>query len=182
MTKHILFLQGGGGEEDHTADAKLVDSLQKSLGESYEIHYPLLPTEEAEPDLGRKKQIGKEISLVNGEVILVGHSLGAAMLLKYLSEDRVQKQITGIFLIATPYWSGDEDWKQGFKLQKDFADKLPKGVPVFLYHSMDDEEVPFDHLKIYQQKLPQATVRKIDAGGHQLNNDLSLVAQDIKSL
>jgi predicted alpha/beta hydrolase family esterase len=182
MTKHILLIQGGGSEEDHAADAKLVDSLQKSLGEAYVIHYPLLPTEESEPDLGRKKQIGKEMSLIDSEVILVGHSLGASMLLKYLSENQVEKQIAGIFLIAAPYWSGDEDWKQGFKLRKDFADKMPKGVPVFLYHSVDDEEVPFDHLKIYQQNLPQATARKMDTGGHQLNNDLSLVAKDIKSL
>ncbi len=39
---------------------------------------------------------------------------------------------------------------------------------------MDDEEVPFDHLKIYQQSLPQATAHKIDTGGHQLTTDLSL--------
>ena len=181
MNKHVLFIQGGGGEEDYAADAKLVASLQKVLGEAYVVHYPLLPDESA-PDLGRKKQIGKEISLIKGEIILVGHSLGASMLLKYLSESRVQKKIAGIFLIATPFWSGDEDWKQGLKLHKDFADKIPKSVPIFLYHSKDDEVVPFDHLELYAQNLPQATVRKITGGGHQLNNDLSLIAKDIKSL
>ena len=137
---------------------------------------------ESTPDLGRKKQIGNEISLIEGEVILVGHSLGASMLLKYLSENRIQKTIAGILLIATPFWRGDEDWKQAFKLRKDFADKIPRHIPIFLYHSEDDEEVPFDHLGLYLQHLPQATVRKITVGGHQLNNDLSLVATDIKSL
>jgi uncharacterized protein len=181
MNKHVLFIQGGGGEEDYTADAKLVDSLQKALGETYVVHYPLLP-EESAPDFGRKKQISKEISSIKGEIILVAHSLGASMLLKYLSESQVQKKIAGIFLISTPFWSGDEDWKQGLKLHKDFSDKIPKGVPVFLYHSKDDEEVPFEHLALYAQNLPQATVREIASGGHQLNNDLSLVAKDIKSL
>jgi uncharacterized protein len=180
MNKHVLFLQGGGGEEDYAADAELVASLQKALGETYVVHYPLLADESA-PDFGRKKQIGTEISLIKGEVILVAHSLGASMLLKYLSESQVRKEIAGIFLIATPFWSGDEEWKQGLKLYKDFADKMPEGVPVFLYHSEDDEEVPFDHLGLYAQKLPQATVRKV-AGGHQLNNDLSRIANDIKSL
>lgn len=181
MNKHVLFIQGGGGEEDHTADAKLVASLQKALGEAYVVHYPLLPNESV-PDFGRKKQIGKEISLIKGEIILVGHSLGASMLLKYLSETRAQKKIAGIFLIATPFWSGDEDWKQAFKLHKDFADKIPENVPIFLYHSTDDEEVPFGHLEIYAQRIPQATVRKMTVGGHQLNNDLSRIAKDIKSL
>jgi predicted alpha/beta hydrolase family esterase len=131
---------------------------------------------------GEKKQIDKEISSINGDLILAGHSLGASMLLKYLSESRVQKKIAGIFLISTPFWSGEEDWKQDFKLQENFAGKLPEDVPVFLYHCRDDEEVPFAHLGLYAQNLPQATVREIASGGHQLNNDLSLVAKDIKSL
>jgi uncharacterized protein len=181
MTKNILFIQGGGGEEDYTEDAKLVASLQAVLGESYSVHYPLL-TDEPVPDFGRMQQIGKEIAAINGEVILVGHSLGASMLLKYLSENQVKKKIAGIFLISTPYWSGDEDWRQPLKLEKDFANKLPKDVPLFLYHSKDDEVVSFSHLAIYKEKLPQATIREIERGGHQLGNDLTVVAKDIKTL
>ncbi|QHT71560.1 alpha/beta hydrolase [Rhodocytophaga rosea] len=181
MNKHVLFIQGGGGKEDYAADANLVASLQEALGETYLVHYPFLPNESG-LDFGRKKQIGKHISLHKGEIILVGHSLGASMLLKYLSEIKTRKKIAGVFLISTPFWSGDEDWKQGFKLHKNFADKLPKHIPVFLYHSKDDKEVPFDHLEIYAQHLPKATVRKITSGGHHLNNDLSMVARDTKSL
>ena len=181
MRYHVLFIQGGGGDEDYQADAKLVASLQEVLGSAYTVHYPLLPNESS-PDFGRRKQIDKEISLVKGEIILVGHSLGASMLLKYLSENEVKKKVAGIFLISTPFWSGQEDWKQGLKLHEDFPDKLPKNVPIFLYHCRDDEEVPFAHLSIYAQKLPQAIVREIGSGGHQLNNNLSLVAMDIKSL
>jgi predicted alpha/beta hydrolase family esterase len=181
MKKHVLFIQGGGGEEDYAADAGLVTSLQDALGDSYWVHYPLLP-DDSTPDFGRKKQIGKEISSIKDEIILAGHSLGASMLLKYLSERPVLQKIAGIFLIATPFWSGEEDWKQGLKLQENFADLLPEDVPVFLYHCRDDEEIPFTHLGLYKQKLPRATARAIATGGHQLNNDLSLVAKDIKSL
>jgi len=181
MTKHILFLQGGAGIEDHEEDAKLVESLNRILGRAYVIHYPLLP-EESTPDFGRIKQINKELSALEGDIILMGHSLGASMLLKYLSEHEVNKKIIGVFLISTPFWSGDEDWKQGFILRPDFADKLPQNVPVFLYHCIDDEVVPFEQLSQYKKKLPGATVREIPAGGHQLNDDLAIVAKDIKSL
>ena len=181
MNQHVLFVQGGGGKEDYEADAKLVTSLREALGQAYKVHYPLL-SNESSPDFGRRKQIHKEISLIHGEVILVGHSLGASMLLKYFSENEVKKKVIGIFLISTPFWSGDEDWKQGLKLREDFPDTLPKNVPIFLYHCRDDEEVPFEHLSIYARKLPQATVREIASGGHQLNNNLSLVANDIKTL
>src|SRR5687768_1201425 len=121
MKKQVLFIQGGGSEEDYTADAKLVESLQKVLGEEYVVHYPSLPSDESAPDFGRIKQIEKELSSINGEVLLVGHSLGASMLLRFLSEKRTEKKIAGVFLISTPYWSGDEDWKQGLKIAKTFC-------------------------------------------------------------
>lgn len=94
----------------------------------------------------------------------------------------MKKKIAGIFFISTPFWSGDEDWKKDFKLKENFTDNLPKEAPIFFYHSRDDEEVPFSHLALYRQKIPQATFSEIPNGGHQLNNDLTLVAQDIKSL
>jgi predicted alpha/beta hydrolase family esterase len=181
MKKNILFIQGGGNE-GYEADAKLAASLRQALGVAYDVHYPQLLSAEDLPDFGWPQQIGKEISRLNGEVVLVGHSLGASMLLKYLSERKIKNKITGIFLISTPYWRGEEDWVQGLKLQEDFAGRLPKDIPIFLYHCRDDAEVPLVHLALYTQKLPQATVREIASGGHQLNNDLTLVAKDIKSL
>lgn len=181
MTKHLLFLQGGAGDEDHQADAKLVDSLQKALGRNYTIHYPLLP-EEPSPDFGRMKQIEKELSLIDGEIVLVAHSLGASMLLKYFSEYKTTKKIAAIFLLSTPFWSGNEDWKQGLKLREDFAARLPKDLRIFLYHCRDDESVPFEHLGEYSKKIGWATIREIQSGGHQFNDDLSIVAKDIKLL
>jgi len=182
MTSNILFIQGGG-DDGYEADAKLAASLQQALGAAYYIRYPEMTSDDAAPDFGWPRQIGIEISLVDSEVILVAHSLGASMLLKYLSESEVKSRtIKGMFLISTPFWRGKEDWVQGLKLQEDFADKLPKGIPVFLYHSRDDEVVSFAHLELYAQKLPQAIVREIESGGHQLGNDLTLVAKDIESL
>lgn len=181
MNRQVLFIQGGGGQNDYEADAKLVASLQENLGDAYVVHYPFLP-EEPSPDFGRIKQIGHQISLIKGKIILVGHSLGASMLLKYLSESQPPETILGVFLIATPFWSGDEDWKQALKLHHDFASKLPKQIPLFFYHAQDDKVVSFDNLALYAQKLPQATIHRITAGGHQLNDDLLAVAKDIESL
>jgi predicted alpha/beta hydrolase family esterase len=181
MGKHVLFIQGAG-DEGYEADTMLVSSLQAALGEGYDVNYPRMRTDEAAPDFGWTQQIGDEISAIKQEVFLAGHSLGASMLLKYLSENEVNNKITGIFLMSTPFWSGDEDWKKGFKLQKNFGDKLSKDVPTFFYHCSDDEEVPLSHFALYRQKLSWATFREIPSGGHQLDNDLTLVARDIKSL
>jgi predicted alpha/beta hydrolase family esterase len=180
MRKQVLFIQGGGNG-GYEADAKLA-SLQKALGKDYELNYPRMQTDEAAPDFGWLKQIGKEIGKLKDDVILVAHSFGASLLLKYLSENKVSKKIAGIFLMSVPFWSGKEDWVQGLKLQEDFAGSLPKNSRIFFYHCRDDEEVSFDHLASYRHKLPVATFREIESGGHQLSNNLNLVAKDIKDL
>jgi predicted alpha/beta hydrolase family esterase len=181
MVKHLIFFQGGGSEEDYEADAKLVASLKSKLGSEYSVHYPLLP-DNGTPDLGRREQISHEISASEDNVILVGHSLGASMLLACVTEIKITKKIAGIFLLATPFWNGNEDWVEAFKLQPNFAKQLDKKTPLFFYHCRDDEEVPFGHLNIYKQQLPWATFREISVGGHQFNNDLTSVAHDIKSI
>jgi predicted alpha/beta hydrolase family esterase len=181
MVKHIIFFQGGGSDEDYEADEKLVASLKSKLGSGYSVHYPLLPND-GTPDFGRRKQISDEISASKDNVILVGHSLGASMLLATLSEIKISKKIAGIFLLATPFWEGDEDWVEAFKLQPDFAKQLDKKTPVFFYHCRDDEEVPFSQMTSYKQQVPWASFREISTGGHQLNNDLTVVANDIKSI
>lgn len=180
--KPVLFIQGGG-DGGYEADAKLADSLGAELGTGYAVHYPKLDTDESLPDFGWGKQIEKEIAAANQPLILVGHSLGASILLKYLSEHTVTHPISGIFLIAAPFWGGDKDWQyESLTLPDDFADHLPAGVPIFLYQCRDDEEVSFTHLGMYARKLPGATVRELASGGHQLNNDLSPVARDIQHL
>lgn len=180
-SQQILFIQGGG-ESGYDEDTRLVDSLRITLGATYEVHYPKLNADETLPDFGWLQQINKEINSITSELILVGHSLGASMILKCLTETQIKKNIIGIFLIATPFWSGNENWIQELKLKDDFAEKLRKNVPVFLYHCRDDEEIPFEHLSWYKKKIQNAIVREIKSGGHQLNYDLSLISKDIKSL
>ena len=181
MRTHILFIQGGGNG-GYQADKALVNSFQQHLGDRYDIDYPEMPSDETAPDFGWLQAIGKKISEAGNNFILAGHSLGASMILKFLSENNVSQKIKGIFLIATPFWSGDEEWKQGLKLREDFAGKLPEGIPIFLYHCLDDEEVPFSHFDQYRGKLTRATFRALTSGGHQLNNKLAAVADDIKSV
>ena len=184
MTKHVLFIQGVG-EGAFEADKKLAASLRKSLGTDYEVHYPAMVDEDNASYDKWKPQIEKELAALQGPVILVGHSVGASIVIKWLSETEVKKPLAGIFLIATPFWGGNGWRYEGYEklaLPKGFAAKLPKGASIFLYQSRDDETVPFAHLALYAQVLPKATVREIDAGGHQLNNDLSEVARDIKTL
>ncbi|MGN6213442.1 alpha/beta hydrolase [Parafilimonas sp.] len=181
--KQVLFIQGGGNG-GYEADATLVAALQTELGKDYTVHYPrMLPDETVEDFVPQwLNTMEKEIASFEDGVIVAGHSLGASMLLKYLSEYKDGKNITGVFLMAPPFWSGTEDWVQPLKLKKDFAAKLPANTPLFFYQCKDDEVVPYQHFTIYQQQVPWAVFRETGNGGHQFTNGLALVARDIKGI
>jgi predicted alpha/beta hydrolase family esterase len=181
VKKQVLFIQGAGAGA-YEEDKELAISLQDSLGEEYDVVYPRMPNEEDPEDGPWMAQITKELVAFDGRLILVGHSAGGGVLLKYLLKGNITKRIAGIFLIALPHWGPGDEQDEEYTLREGFAAQLPKGVPIFLYHSRDDEIVPFAHLAPYTEKIPGATVRKFDGRGHQFNNDLSEVAADIKKL
>jgi predicted alpha/beta hydrolase family esterase len=184
MKLQVLFIQGAGGGAHHE-DARLAASLRDALGNSYEVRFPKMAAE-ADPDYQRwKPHLAKELAAMPDKPFLSAHSLGGSFLLKYLTEEEIDRPIRGLFLIATPFWGG-EGWRyEGYErvaLAPDFGAKLPPGMPVFLYHGRNDATVPFRHMALYAAKLPGATVRALDGRGHQLDNDLSGVAADIRSL
>ncbi len=183
MKKQVLFIQGGG-EDGYAADAPMVASLQRALGDNYTVHYPKMPSSENIMDIASKwlSEIGQQIASAKSDLTITAHSLGASILIKYLSEYSITTPIKGVFLIAPPFWNGDKDWVEPLKLKEGFAGQLPKDIPYFFYHSSDDAEVPFQHFLRYQEQLPHAIFRKITTGGHQLDNDLSAVARDISAV
>src|SRR5262245_59561075 len=110
MKKYVLFIHGGGGEGAYEEDGILAASLREALGAAYEVRYPKMPLEESAGYADWKTQIAAELSALDDEIILVAHSVGGSILLKYLAEEQVEKPIAGLFLLATPYFGGDEIW------------------------------------------------------------------------
>jgi predicted alpha/beta hydrolase family esterase len=182
--KHLLFIQGAGSGA-YDADQPLADSLRRALGPRYDVRYPAMPNEDDAPYEQWSRQIEAELAAMPGSAVLVGHSVGASVLVKWLSERTDEHSIAGVFLVACPYWGGD-GWRyegyEEYELQSERVAGLPRETSVYLYHCRDDATVPFDHLALYAHDLPQATVRPFDGCGHQFNDDLSAVARDIEAL
>jgi len=181
MPKQILFVQGAGEATYDAWDDKLVRSLERELGNGYTVLYPRMPNG-ADPRYSIwKTALLDEFADLKDGAVLIGHSVGGTILIHALAEHRPKRRLGAISLIAAPFM-GEGGWPSDDVPRLDFAERLPADVPVFLYHGTADDVVPFEHVQLYAKVIPQAAVRALKHRDHQLNGDLSEVAQDIRSL
>lgn len=165
MKKQILFIHSAGAQSDTEGSGPFLRRLHRETGNSYMIKAPSMPRPGNPDCLNWMDTIDAKIHLLKGPVILIGHSFGGAVLFKYLSERTVEVPIAGLHVIAAPYWGLEEWGSENCELKPGFGQKLT-GIPIHLYHSKDDEIVPFPHLKQYQKKLPRASTHELDGYGH----------------
>lgn len=181
MPAQILFIQGAGEDVHDAWDDKLVRSLEIELGEQYAIRYPRMPNE-AEPLYPTwKAALFEQFDELEDDAILIGHSIGGTFLIHAVAERQPKRRWGAVLLISSPFlgeggWPGDETDPAA-----NLTDELPADVPVFLYHGTADEEVPLKHMELYARAIPHATPRVLADRDHQLNNDLSSIAQDIRN-
>lgn len=178
-TRQILFIQGGGAGAHDEWDDKLIGSLRRELRERYEIRYPRMPDED-DPSYARwSAPIRREMTSLHDGAVVVGHSVGGTILINALAERPPERELGAIVLIAAPFvgaggWPGDE-----FELPQDLGARLPQGVPVHVFHGLQDETAPPSHADLYARAIPQAQLHRLPGRDHQLNNDLSEVAKTI---
>ncbi|TCJ03370.1 alpha/beta hydrolase [Cytobacillus praedii] len=183
MKKTVLFIHSAGPQDQQQGSSHLSAYLEKSLRNTYQFVCPKMPAPENPKYEPWKKQLEIELNKLTGEVLLVGHSLGGSVLLKYLSEESCNLPISGLFIIASPYWGLNENWQlKDFILQNNFEENLPAIRNLFLYHSRNEEIVPFTHHKTYAEKLPHATARELEGKEHLFLNGLPVLVYDIEGL
>ncbi|MET7671668.1 alpha/beta fold hydrolase [Micromonospora luteifusca] len=176
----ILFIQGGGAGTHDEWDDKLFDSLRRELGDGYEVRYPRMPDEDDPSYAEWSAAIRREIAAMGDGAVVAGHSVGATILVNALAERPVERKLRAIVLIAAPFvgpggWPGDE-----FERPCDLGARLPHGVPVHVFHGLQDETAPSSHADLYAAAIPQAQVHLLPGRDHQLNDDLSEMARAIK--
>jgi pimeloyl-ACP methyl ester carboxylesterase len=180
--KQVLFIQGAGKGVHANWDIRLVESLRQALGPEYEVRYPRMPNESDAKFASWQRAIEKEIGALRGPAALVGHSVGGTILINALAEHPPALDFAAIVLIAAPF-AGPGGWEsQDVPARSNLAARLPPDVPVLLYQGDQDATVPIEHLELYANALPHAQVRRLAGRDHQLNNDLTEVANELREL
>lgn len=166
MARPVLFVHGAGAQGPHEGSQDMLAHLRAALGPDHEVRAPSMPDPDAPRHEAWRDRLVDELAALPAEALVVGHSLGGSTLLKTLAERPRGRAIAGMFLVATPFWDPDRPDIAEYALPEGFAARLPPIGGLFLYHSRDDEEVPFAHLERYARALPRAIVRELDGYGH----------------
>ena len=206
MTKQVLVIHGGTTWSTYEEYFKYLqeyplerllekrekgwkDTLQDELGEKYEVIKPSMPS----PKNARYKEwklwLEKYFPILRGNIILIGHSLGGAFILKYLSEEGFSVDISQLHLVATPVADTEEESLCEFKLDN-FESDTPIEIDlskaeigkIFIYHSTDDEVVPFSDGEKCHKVLPQSEFITFKDRGHFIMEEFPELLDKVRSL
>lgn len=184
MKQGAIFVHSAGPQYENEGSSGLLQSLKNELSEKLKISHPNMPDPETPVYIDWKERFESELmKYKQGSLVLIGHSLGGSFLLKYLSEEAINFSIDGLFIVSAPVWGIDREWQlTDFFLNEDFEKTLPSIKTIYLYHSIEEEIVPFKHHEYYAEKLPKATTRKIEGAEHLFEQGLPILIEDIRRI
>ncbi|MFA6095749.1 MAG: alpha/beta hydrolase [Candidatus Paceibacterota bacterium] len=162
-------------------------SLAQKLGDGFEVVLPEMPNDMNAKYLEWKIWFDKVVPFIEDGAVLVGHSLGGIFLAKYLSENRVPREIRATFLIAAPF--DDEDTPEAsdeslgdFALPPSLDGFARQGGDIYIYQSEDDPVVSSADMAKYARALPEAKQRVFKGRGHFIDPELPELVADIRVL
>ena len=131
----------------------------------YDVLLPDFPNKQNAQYEEWKIYFEKLLLLLGSDVQLVGYSLGAMFLAKYLHESPLSSPVRRLVLVSPCY--DDESVEDLGSFRVTSAAGLGKSAKeVHLFHSKDDPVVPFTELAKFQRDLPTAKLHIFEDRNH----------------
>jgi predicted alpha/beta hydrolase family esterase len=138
---------------------KWTSTLVEDLSQEFEVIMPPMPNKQNAQFVEWKIWFERHFEYLTGEPILIGHSLGAMFLAKYLSLYELPFTPKAVFLLAGAYRLpnfSDKDCGDFLIEPEKVRNILGKVGKVVIMHSRDDFVVPFMHGESLALALPEA--------------------------
>lgn len=134
--------------------------LDRALGGGFEIIRPRMPCQDNAKYIEWMIHFERHLPQLRDGIILIGRSLGATFLAKYLSENRFPRKILSLYLVCPPFDNTlhNEDLVGGFGLGADLSLIEKNCANVTLMFSKDDDVVPLSHADKFRTKLKSAKI------------------------
>jgi predicted alpha/beta hydrolase family esterase len=156
--------------------------LRQTLGTEYEVLSPSMPNKNNARYSEWKIWFKHFSELADENCILIGHSLGAIFLAKYLSEETFPRTVKATVLIAAPYDDEEGEDLTDFKLEG-ISDtfKAQAGQTIFYFGFDDPVVIPAESEK-YRRQLPDAEFNIVSAPDHFVRGEFRELTDRLKEL
>lgn len=139
------------------------DRYEEFLGDDWQVIRPQMPSPRNAKYAEWELWFEKYVPYLRESVVLVGHSLGAVFLVRFLAANTLPVRAAQLHLVAGP-----SRVPGGFALPDDCSGVESQCDAICIYHSRDDDVVPFDDAAAYRRALPTAEFIALRDRGHVL--------------
>jgi hypothetical protein len=167
---------------DRLASKGWKGNLQDDLGDEFSVLAPRMPNPLNARYIEWKIWFEKIIPFIEEQAILIGHSLGGIFLTKYLSENEYAKKIKAVLLVAAPYNTPEHHPFVDFTITTPLDKFAKQAGDMIIYHSKDDNVVPFENAKRYYKDLPQSKLKIFTDRGHFNEEHFPEIVEEIKKI
>lgn len=178
----VLFIHSAGAQDQGEGSSRLREALEAGLPSGIHFKAPQMP----DPDDPKAEfwlaAFESEVTGIEHDLIIVGHSLGGSIALQGLARLGVPVNLKGVIVVAAPFW-GAPDWEmESFSLPEDASEKLVDLARLVILQGDRDEVVPADHPERYKALLPNAQVQILPGVDHQAAGAADAVIAAINDL
>lgn len=143
------------------------DLLQQNLGPDYTVISPSMPNKTNANYAEWKLYFDKVANLLEDDCILIGHSLGAIFLVKYLSENKITARVRMTILVAAPHSDESTEDLTNFKLDTTIPELFSQQAGrVVMFFGSDDPVIAPVEIERYKQALSDAEIHVVSAPDH----------------
>lgn len=168
--QYYAFLRDFEIDASWPARKKRRDWLAAGISHERQTFMPQMPSPQNATYKARTIRFEKHLPYLTWEkIVLIGYSLWWWFLCKRLSENNFPKKINQLHLVAACISADGVEWEGSADFGFDYAllANLDKQCDeIFLYHSRDDEVVPYEQAELLKNYLPKATLFTFETRNH----------------
>lgn len=163
----VLFIHSAGPQGPGEGSHALLEGLRAALPPDLTLIAPLMPRPDAPEAKPWLLALKAAMEAIEGDFVLVGHSLGGSTILQGLARFGPPEHLLGVVALAAPFWSA-EDWSvEEFALPADAGTSLQALSRLVFLQGDSDEVVGKNHPELYKALLPQARVTVLPGVDHE---------------
>lgn len=176
----IILVHGFNASPEQNFNPWLARELR---ARGYDVVTPTLPLKSGEElDLPAiMEEMKRQVGFLRADDILVGHSLGAFIILQYMEAVEMTESPRAVVMVAAPFKVSRPELRRLFLVDLDADVAMWKAKEFYVVHSKDDAMVPIEHGRRLAAFL-KAKFVETDGAGHFMDAEYPVLLETIDGI